>query len=254
MQDEEYRNFVHEKLLEILKFINGVCKKEGIEYSLIGGSLLGAVRHNGFIPWDDDADIVMKRAEFERFRKTMKTYLKDSPYAWSRDSRVEGVVFNNLSPIESVYGIKVDVFVLDNIPNNERLYKKHIFRLKKLQGMLKKEKLNWKKYSFKGKLLVLGTKLLGSFYKKENLLDKYEKESSRYNGISTDRMIVSNDLYELFHIPYDKKILSEICDHTFETEEFPIFRHYDEILTASYGDWMTFPPEEERVFLHTAIK
>ena len=66
MDNEKFRRFVHDKLFELMQFVDGVCKKENISYSLTGGSMLGAVRHDGFIPWDDDVDIVMKRDDFEK--------------------------------------------------------------------------------------------------------------------------------------------------------------------------------------------
>lgn len=253
MDNERLRSFVHGKLLELLKFADSICKKEGIKYSLLGGSMLGAVRHNGFIPWDDDVDIVMPRADFERFQSVAEKYLKDTPFVRCRNGRVDGIEY---ALPQECDGIKVshlclDVFILDNVPDDDSAYKKQVFGLKKLQGMMKKGKVDWKKYSFKGKILVLGTKLLGMFHSEKKLYEKYMKLAGKYNGCDTKRRFVSNDLYSLFDIAYDKELVDETIEHKFETESFPIFKHYDEILTLLYGDYMTPPPIEERVFLHT---
>ncbi len=253
MDNEEFRRFVHGKLFELLQFTDGICKKENIPYSLIGGSMLGAVRHNGFIPWDDDVDIVMKREDFEKFKRVAGGYLEGTPFGWCRHDRVEGIEYKEPFDFE---GVKVshlclDVFVLDNAPDDEKKFKKQIFALKKLQGMMKKGKVDWKKYSFKGKILVFGTKLLGLFRSKKSILKKYEAVSTKYNGMQTKRKFIANDVYATFHIPYENYVVDELVEHKFESGTFPIYAHFDEILTALYGDYMTLPPESERVFLHT---
>ncbi len=253
MDNEKFRRFVHGKLFELLEFVDGICKEENIPYSLTGGSMLGAVRHDGFIPWDDDVDIVMKRADFEKFKRVAGGYLKNTPFAWCRHDRVEGVEFKEPFDFE---GLKVshlclDVFTLDNVPDSDKQFKKQIFGLKKLQGMMKKGKTDWKKYNFKGKILVFGTKILGLFHSKKSILKKYEKLSTKYNGVETKRKFISNDVYALFDIPFENCLLDEIAEHKFESGAFPVYAHYDEILTAQYGDYMTPPPESERVFLHT---
>lgn len=253
MDNEEFRRFIHEKLFELLQFTDGICKKENIPYSLIGGSLIGAVRHDGFIPWDDDVDIVMKRADFDKFKAIVDGYLKDTPFALYRHDRVEGIEFKAPFDFEGikVTNICLDIFILDNAPDDEKQFKKQIFGLKKLQGMLKKGRINWKKYNLKGKILVFGTKVLGLFRSKKSILKKYTKLSVKYNGVETKRKFISNDVYAMFHIPYDNYLVDEIIMHKFESGTFPVYAHFDEILTAAYGDYMTPPPESERVFLHT---
>lgn len=248
----EKSEIVHEKLLDLLKFVDGVCKSEGIKYSLCGGTLLGAVRHNGFIPWDDDVDIVMNREEHQRFFDVVGKYVGGGEFAIYRHQRVEGITYK--AGLEC-NGIKLeklqcDVFPLDNVPDDDKLYKKQIFALKKLQGMMKKGKIDWGKYSWKGKLLVAATKFMGLFHSDKSLFKKYSKISQKYNGSATKRKFISTDLYAVFDIAYDNELLKETILHKFETEEFPIFKEYDAILTKVYGDYMTPPPPEERKFVH----
>lgn len=252
MEDKELRDLVHGKLLELLRCVDGICKKEGIAYSLAGGTLLGAVRHNGFIPWDDDADIVMTRDEFNRFMSVADKYVQDTPFVTCKNGRVSGITYRE--PIQAddklLKHLCLDVFVFDNVSDDDKKFKKQVFELKKLQGMMKKKKVNWKKYSLKGKILVLGTKFLGAFHSEQSILDKYEKISVLYNDMPTKRKFISNDIFSTFDIPYDNELIQETVYHKFETEEFPIFKEYDKILTMIYGDYMTPPPISERVFMH----
>lgn len=252
MDNERLINFIHDKLLELLKFTDGVCKKEGIKYSLIGGTMLGAVRHGGFIPWDDDADIGMMRAELEKFKTVVDAYLTDTPFMLCRNGRVDGVCYAAPQEIdgEKIGHICLDVFAIDNVPDDDKLFEKQVFGLKKLQGMMKKGKVDWKKYSFKGKILVLGTKILGACRSEEKLVKQYVELSKKYDGTDTARRFVSNDLFSLFDIKYDKELMAETVDMKFETESFPVFKGYDKILTLNYGDYMTPPPPEQRVFSH----
>ena len=256
MDNEKLRQFVHGKLFELLQFTAMICSKEDIPYSLIGGTLLGAIRHSGFIPWDDDADIVMKRDDFNKFKTVVQNYLKDTPYVLYRHDRVEGITFGE--PLnfegEKISNICLDVFILDNVPDSESDFKKQIFGLKKLQGMMKRGKTDWKKYSFKGKILVLGTKILGAFHSPQKILEKYTKLSTKYNGTETKRKFIANDVYATFDIPYENYLIDEIIEHKFEDGSFSIYAHYDEILTAMYGDYMTPPPENERTFFHTNVE
>lgn len=251
MNTEEFGKMIHERILQQLKFIDYVCKKENLNYSLMFGTLIGAVRHNGFIPWDDDADIVMPRNDFCKFMKVIDKYTKGSPFMWDGDERIGRIrhkkpfVFNG-----EEYSAFVDFFILDNVPDDERKFKRHLFKLKKLQGMMKKGKLDWSKYGFKERVLVWGTRVLGMFSSMEKLLDKYTKLSVKYNSRATKWQIISNDLYQTLGTKYDATLLKEFVNHQFENEQFLIFKHYDEILTQYYGDYMTPPPIEEQRFIH----
>ncbi len=251
--NNELRDTVHEKLFELLKFVDMICRKENIQYSLCGGTLLGAIRHGGFIPWDDDVDVVMTRADLSKFLSIVEKYIAGSPYELYKRGRVDGVTFKKGTEINGIRldSLGCDLFVLDNVPDDDKLYHKQIFALKKLQGMMKKGKIDWKKYSLKGKLLVAGTKFLGMFHSEKNILEKYSKLSQKYNGSATRRKFISNDIYAFFDIAYNNELLEKTVMHKFESGEFPIFKSYREILTMTYGGgYLIPPPLEERKFLH----
>ncbi|MDE5593654.1 MAG: LicD family protein, partial [Clostridiales bacterium] len=150
-------------LLGIMDFIHSVCDKENITYSLSGGTLIGAVRHKGFVPWDDDIDVVMKREEYEKFVSVVKLQ-GDEFEVDELSSRVPQVRYT-ADPIvdgKRYHGVKIDVFILDNFPDSDKERRKIVFKLKTLQGMMRKDKVNWSNYSAKGKVLLMCTKALGA--------------------------------------------------------------------------------------------
>ena len=128
-------NKVHSELLIIVNDINQICRNNDIQYSLISGSLLGAVREKGFIPWDDDFDIVFSRSEFDKFKKYIKEN-KNYYYINTNDSWVPRIKYLPEHP-KSKQGLFVDLFILDSITSNIFLQKSKILILRTLQGMLK---------------------------------------------------------------------------------------------------------------------
>lgn len=256
--ENKQKDFIHERLLHVMDFFHSVCVSEHISYSLIGGSLIGAVRHKGIIPWDDDIDVVMTRSEFERFEKVINSYCDNSgEFIYVTDNRRVPIVAYKVEPkFENMtfFGIRVDIFIIDNLPDNLKKRKKLLFKMKVVQGMMHKGKLNWSRYSLRGKIQLFGTRVLGLFRSYKSLIKSYRKLSTMYNGIETKQQFISNDIYSMFSIPYEKAWFNKVILSPFEGREFFIFSEYDCILKSCYGDYMQLPPESERVFSHTEIK
>ena len=147
---------IHEELLEQLRDITKICDAHGIEYNLMCGTLLGAVRHKGFIPWDDDVDLLMTREEFTRFRKVYPdecdrrfelTYLDTwTPRVMNRDPE-KAAAFT-------------DFFILDPLPPEGLQRKMHLLHLHLLQGMMKKN-VDYSRVGLKNRILLRATKLIG---------------------------------------------------------------------------------------------
>lgn len=238
---------IRELLLGIMDYIHDVCDKEKITYSLSGGTLIGAVRHNGFVPWDDDIDVVMKRDEYDKFISAVKAHSNGFEVDESL-SRVPQVRYAT-DPIASgkrYHGIKIDIFILDNFPDGEKERNKIVFKLKTLQGMMRKDRVTWSNYSVKGKLLLMGTKFLGAFRSMKGLIASYKKISTAYNSRPTESKFISNDLFAVMDIAYKNEWFERTVDVPFEDRTYKIFDAYDSILKLRYGDYMRLPPKSKR--------
>lgn len=251
--DAELLDFVKEKLLCIMDFIHDVCVKENITYSLSGGTLIGAVRHKGFIPWDDDIDICMKREDYERFASVIDKYCENSGefefYLYRRTPRVK-FTKEPILKSKQIGGIKVDIFLIDNLPDNKRKRKRLLLKLKVLQGMMHKGKIDWSRFGFKRKLQLFATKMLGVGRSVESIVKSYFKVSTRYNNVVTQDKFISNDLFAVCGIAYNKDWLNDVMLSKFEDREYCIFKNYDEILRVRYGNYMQLPPVEQQVHHH----
>lgn len=252
--DAELLDFVKGKLLCIMDFIHEVCVKENIKYSLSGGTLIGAVRHKGFIPWDDDIDIVMLREEYDRFSSVIKSYCDSSGefelFLYRRTPRVRFVKDPVLNG-NKIGGIKVDIFLIDNMPDKKSERSRFLLKLKVLQGMMHKGKIDWSRFSFKRRVQLFCTKLLGAGRSVESIVKSYFKTSVRYNKQETKDKFISNDLFAVCHIAYKSDWVDEVMLSKFEDREYCIFKNYDSVLSVRYGDYMRLPPIEQQKHHHS---
>ena len=251
---------------ELLKKFRDVCKENGFNYSLMGGTLLGAVRHGGFIPWDDDIDLIMPRPDYEKFVEYCKTH--DTDFALMSDRTNDGYAYlfgkvmdKNTELVELVgnrnnveLGVFIDIFIYDGMGNTEEEAKKNFRKSSFLRELL--VAYNWTKF-FRSKTkawyyepirfafflcsrLVSHKKLIKAVEKKYKDLDFY---SCEYVGN------LCSDKRELSIIKR-----SEIDTYTtlkFEGEEFSVFGGYETYLKNMFGDYMQLPPEDKRVTHHT---
>ena len=161
-------------LFELLVALDAFCEKNGIHYSLCGGTALGAVRHRGFIPWDDDADVMMTRAEYEKF---IRTFRKSRPEEYILTGKIWVPRFTRKdNPYREQESGCVDIFIMDRLPDSAFAAKLKILLLKLLQGMMKKE-IDYEKYSLAQKLLVGVTHLMGLPFSDKRKRRWYRKAS-----------------------------------------------------------------------------
>ena len=243
--------------LNILKDVAAFCDKHEIHYTLTFGTLLGAIRHKGFIPWDDDIDIAIPRDEYDIFIRTYKNdyytvidYSIDNNYPFAFGKVVDTrTVVKELSSNKYTYGVYIDVFPIDVVPEGKEmdryLEKNALFCRMALYKMISL------KYptNIKNTFIHLGLKIpLIAIKQKKivknqiSLAKKYQKSSSSLSAIVTIRLgcksAFSNQLF----------INRILCK--FENESFYIPKDYDLFLSKMYGDYMTPPTEENRESHH----
>ena len=238
---------IHEELLCQLRDIVAVCDRHGIEYNLMCGTLLGAVRHKGFIPWDDDIDLLMTREAFSRFRLV---------YPMECDERFELTYLNTWTPRvmnrdPEKAAAFTDFFILDPVPEAGLKRKLWFLTLHVLQGMLKRN-VDYSRFNLKQKILLFGTHVLGLPFTVKQKTRWYERVSTMLK--SGDDLCMSNGAFELMMHIWHPEQFEEKITVPFEGIPCLIPARYDEVLTILFGpDYMTPPPESERVAKHLDV-
>lgn len=245
--------------VEMLKYINQVCKENNIKYFLMAGSLIGAIRHDGFIPWDDDIDIALTHDDYKKLinilkKSNYKSYkLLDHstqtdyfyPFAKLVDSRTI-MIENNFKNIEN-YGVYIDIFSYHGLPNDEKEREKHYRKIKNLQrqifyfSMINPYKGNIFKKIAKIPLVAY-SKTIGI----KKILEKYNKVLNTYDVSKTEYAICNFPLYAKDSEIQKSSLLKNVTYHRFENIEALILCEYDEWLRVTYGNYMELPPENER--------
>jgi len=246
---------VQNKILEVMKFIDGVCRANGITYFIMGGTALGAVRHGGFIPWDDDLDIFMTPGEYSKFAdafhklhssvfvlqewRTVPSYLE---YAKVRMNGTTLIEHNFADRKDMHHGIYVDIMMLHKVPENSRAQKK-VYYQSKFVTLLGLSQRNWKP---KTKIQAAALKLLRILPGKLIAHWCY-KSIYGYDGMT------DNFRWCYWITPasfrkglFDRNFFEHPVDIPFEDTVLMGSKHIKEYLAARYGDYMTLPPKEQR--------
>lgn len=243
--------------LQILKHFIDYCNKNSLDYFLCGGTLIGAVRHKGFIPWDDDIDVMMPRESYDRFLKDYKKSEFELFDCWSRNDYYYPFAkladpktqLKEKTNVETNFGVYIDIFPVDILPSGnlacKTMYiKRTILDLK----MTSKTAIN-KPRSFPKQLIL---NILRGVYKKENIVGivrQIDTLSKRYKGRLTShtgrvawgygmREIMPSEVYKDY----------ELCQ--FQNLMCRIPKGYDRLLKSMYGDYMRLPPKEEQINRH----
>lgn len=244
--------------LKILKHVAQFCDDKGLKYSLAYGTLIGAVRHQGFIPWDDDIDIIMPREDYDTFVKTyddsnypmiLGDGLSNHLHVVISDSHTQ-VVFE--SQYDSFYykaGIWLDIFPIDLVPDNKHKYVSLRKRLKlacKLQHMaeISIQRNNVIVNFFSNILHAVLFPFKNIF---GNYADGLMKKWNNSNSLTCDNL----SLWYLNYPPFAKKWMNSYTTLFFEGQQFQVISDYHEFLTKVYGDYMQLPPEEQRIPRHS---
>ena len=235
---------IQKDLYELMCPVHAFCEENGIAYSLTGGSLLGAIRHNGFIPWDDDLDIMLTRDNFEKFREI---YYQKKPagFVFERDQWVYRI---RRVHREKGYVPSIDFFIIDSIPDSGIKRKVQLMMLKTIQGLLRTNEKEGE-YSAFYRFLISFLGGIGKRMNKEKLFAKYDR-ISQWGNSNSSQLAIFNDKYRLLGLRYEKILVDGYEKHTFEQSDFSIIKNYDHYLTKQFGDYMKLPDEKDRIPRH----
>lgn len=227
---------IQKSLLALLKEFHQFCVDNDIKYSLDWGSLLGAIRHKGFIPWDDDLDIMVDRDNYNKIKQAIGgelTYKCGTPEAqWVDRIRLKVASSHGAQPT-------MDVFVIDNAPDGDMARKLRVSLIRALQGMLK-EKPNFKKGNIFYKVATLVTYISGRCFSRKTILGWYSKLSQKSNGKETQMKACYNadfrDVAKLRHAD----VIGEYVLVPFEDTEVYVTKGYHQALVDMFGpNYMT---------------
>ena len=258
--------------LEILLDVASFCERNGIRYSLCAGTLLGAVRHRGFIPWDDDIDVMMPRDDFERF---VREYRSDKPYrvadartdkdfpfpfAVVNDTRTVKVELKLRRRCTRTLGVGVDIFPLDRVPGRLEDAKAYYTRIhRRWNWMMCAVKRFGKGESFVSTLyrnvFIAAYRLLEALglTSVARAVGASRNIATRYRGTQEGRIGVTSIYHYDVRESHPAWVYDGRTEYTFEGHTFQGLVHAHEYLTGLYGEnYMQLPPVEKRVTHHTS--
>ena len=235
---------IQKECVKLLQSFHSFCVDNGISYSIAYGTLLGAVRHKGFIPWDDDIDIIVDRDNYEMILNAISSSgLLSLERITSHTLWTDRITFIQ-TEYSGPYAPTIDIFLLDHSPDNLFLAKLKLYTIYALQGMIK-YRLSLKKGGLIMKLFAIVTFLLGRPFSHKTKYSWYQKVSMLGNDKPTENEQCYNTLFNYISCRFKSGLLSDIGIMPFEDIEVYAMKGYDSFLTSQYGDYMT-PPKEKK--------
>lgn len=260
--------------LDILKEVHQFCVKNSIKYSLSGGSLLGAIRHNGFIPWDDDADIQMPRPDYDRFVRTFKSDRGYRVFACEVDGydktrlRLGRVCEMNRTIMDSgprkwteiEHGIGIDIEPCDGAPDTKREALCHIKKRKILGSLYDIERKGYASWntimryeSITKRFIFIVKKVISIFFPHGYWLKKLVECQKEYDW-NTSNYFMASIHYGISEWQ-PKENMKDYVLHPFEDTQLFVMSGYDANLTSLYGsNYMELPPPNKRVVPHSLAR
>jgi len=240
--------------LDLLQKAADFCEKNGLRYFLCGGTLIGAIRHKGYIPWDDDIDIAMPRPDYDLFMKTFNQpdnyyqvtnldICSDYEYAFAK-------VYDNRTVLKELHykgniGVYIDVFPADGVKNTNQIRK-----IMLLHKFLNSKRANYYHRTLSKTIINTLGKLLLLPFSAHQIARWMDKEARKFAFGSVPMAgLIANPLG--IGEMVDKSVFDSDVYREFEGREYRVPIGYDSWLRSIYGDYMQLPPEDHRVTHHT---
>lgn len=247
--------------IEVCQAIHTFCVENGIKYSLGCGTCLGAARHHGYIPWDDDIDIYLLRKDYNRLIAEFPKIYGDHyelislerdqhwlfPYAKAYDNRTLMIEGNGSN---KQIGVNIDIFPIDDVPDNQEEWIKYDKRRRVLQNIqaLTFVRPSKSRSLVKNTIIVLTSTIVTILGRRRfaEHIDKYAQKNDKKGFLR-----VFETCQGIFQKrPFPKTLFAELIEVPFENTKFFIFKNFDAYLKNGYGDWRKLPPVEKRVTHH----
>lgn len=278
--EEEMNNLIkaQEYNRRLLRELDRVCEKYHLKYYVICGTLLGAVRHKSFVPWDDDTDVAMTRHDFDQLKKIAKKEWNEGEYLFVDycdmkngaflDFLTRLVYMGEEIPV-NVYRkirnkgrndienhIPLDIYVLENASDDEKKHEFQIMEMKAIYGLCMghRAKINFDEYTdqpVKMQRIIKALAYIGKCIPLKLLCAMYERVRKKNNKKETKEYILSNGFIFCMQWKFDKKWFGEGCKVEIDGEQFWGPTNYDAYLHKQYGEYMNLPPLEYRHPAHT---
>lgn len=271
MENNNYNlSELHSALLELLKKFDEICTRYSINYSIGFGTMLGAVRHKGFIPWDDDVDIIITREEYEKLlavplseygdRFFLQTVDTDPGYPYNT-ARLRlnnsAMIFEKWIKAGFNQGIYIDIITLDNVPDSKfrewvqkiRIILLTPFRFARNKNVFFEGGTNVPKLVKQLMYAVMSRFPLDAIYRHEVKVEKkyFGKQTENIAFLGEGNLFIKH-WYPVRSFPAD--YMKEFCYLPFEDTKLMCSLNYKQLLSQWYGDYMQLPPEEKRVIYH----
>jgi len=249
--------------LKILKVVAFFCEKNDIKYSLYFGTLLGAVRHQGYIPWDDDIDIMIPRPDYNKFIRTfkspnnefkVKSSLNDANYPYTF-AKVENVNSRLIEFIDLPYdiGINIDVFPIDGVPEEQKTYDR-FFRnlsLRRYILLIKSIKISFTKRSFYKNIVLLFLKFILKAVSYKSIIKSINVHITKYEFSESAYVMASCFPGVKRHHKLKREIYEKYTVLDFESNKYKALEYYEEYLKMQYGNYMELPQMSDRMTHHS---
>ena len=250
--------------LECLKEIKRICEKNNIPYFLIGGTLIGAIRHKGFIPWDDDIDVGMLRKDYDKFLEVAQKDINTEKFFLQTtetekgcyDYEIARIRLNNThftekhrSNLQLHDGFFAEIIPYDDLPPSKiecTLYSKYFKYMKRILGLRKGYRYEISRNIVKRYFFYFVT-FISRIIPFSVLHKKMKNYHAKYTNTNSEKVFLLAGAYDYKKESHSREIVSEYTDVLFENELFKAPKNYDLFLREQYGDYMQLPPKEKQI-------